>query len=396
MKRNIIIILTAFLSIGLTGISYAGYLDDWTDDQLCGWMDNPSPPEHIVAEINKRGLSCGVSNNASSSSTTTTNTSNTDTSVIGELAMDFELTSYDVEFSEKVSEELLSETLKTDFDFSKYKLVKNDRNLQCQFSINKVSYKDSVEGEIESWNRAEGYLEIDSGKVNIHANTSRWKTRGLSEDPTYLEDEVNLRLTEDGYLVGKMAYFDRSTDPGQPPVKPLYVELIKHKKSKPLNYNNPKKESAQLWIEVNDWSDGVLFLNDCKQTVRSILKTTSIEASDAFDGNYSFKISLSYADGLTINRIGNGYIEINNGIMTVAEEGRTLVSGSEDLYDSFEGRIDKKGNIISVLEIPYRCDVANMTLKNLDLRGNIKRQLKHKCENWGVDFEVVLKLGGKE
>jgi hypothetical protein len=37
-----------------------------------------------------------------------------------------------------------------------------------------------------------------------------------------------------------------------------------------------------------------------------------------------------------------------------------------------------------------------MTLKNLDLRGNIKRQLKHKCENWGVDFEVVLKLGGKE
>ncbi len=247
MKKLFLFIL---LSLGLTSISLAGYLDDWTDDQLCGWMDNPSPPEHIVAEINKRGLSCGVSNNASSSSTTTTNTSNTDTSVIGELAMDFELTSYDVEFSEKVSEELLSETLKTDFDFSKYKLVKNDRNLQCQFSINKVSYKDSVEGEIESWNMAEGYLEIDSGKVNIHANTSRWKTRGLSNDPKYLRDEVNLRLTEDGYLVGKMAYFDRSTDPGQPPVKPLYVELIKHKKSKPLNYNNPKKKVHNYGLKL--------------------------------------------------------------------------------------------------------------------------------------------------
>jgi len=302
---------------------------------------------------------------------------------------------YDADFSQPALDNLLSTDVeKTDFDFSKYKIANNHRNLECRFSINKVSYKDSVEGEIES-SRAEGYLEIDSGKVNINAN-SRWKTRGLSEDPSYLEDEVNLRLTEDGYLVGKMAYFDRYTDPGEPPVKPLYVELIKHKKSKPLDYNNPKKESAQLWIEVNDWSDGVLFLNDCKQTARSLLKTTSIEASDAFDGNYSFKISLSYADGLTINRIGNGYIEINNGIMTVAEEGRTLVSGSEDLYDSFEGRIDKKGNIISVLEIPYRCDVANMTLKNLDLRGNIKRQLKHKCENWGVDFEVVLKLGEKE
>ena len=126
MKQLFFLIL---LSLGLTSISLAGYLDDWTDDQLCGWMDNPSPPEHIVAEINKRGLSCGVSNKASASSTTTTNTSNTDTSVIGELSMDFELTSYDVEFSEEVTEELLSETLKTDFDFSEFKIANNHKNL---------------------------------------------------------------------------------------------------------------------------------------------------------------------------------------------------------------------------------------------------------------------------
>jgi hypothetical protein len=38
-----------------------------------------------------------------------------------------------------------------------------------------------------------------------------------------------------------------------------------------------------------------------------------------------------------------------------------------------------------------------MTLIDLDLRGNIKRQLKHKCgEYLGADFEVVLKLGEKE
>ena len=53
------LLLTLLLSLGLTTISSAGYLDDWTDDQLCGWMDNPSPPEHIVAEVKKRGLSCG-------------------------------------------------------------------------------------------------------------------------------------------------------------------------------------------------------------------------------------------------------------------------------------------------------------------------------------------------
>ena len=55
MKKLFLFIL---LSIGLTSFSYAGYLDDWTDDQICGWMDNPSPPEHMVEEAVKRNLDC--------------------------------------------------------------------------------------------------------------------------------------------------------------------------------------------------------------------------------------------------------------------------------------------------------------------------------------------------
>ena len=66
MKKLFLFIL---LSLGLTSISLAGYLDDWTDDQLCGWMDKPSPPEHIVAEVKKRGLSCGGDFLAASDST---------------------------------------------------------------------------------------------------------------------------------------------------------------------------------------------------------------------------------------------------------------------------------------------------------------------------------------
>ena len=58
MKKLFLLIL---LSLGLTSISYGGYLDDWTDDQLCGWMDNPSPPDYMVAEVKERGLSCGDS-----------------------------------------------------------------------------------------------------------------------------------------------------------------------------------------------------------------------------------------------------------------------------------------------------------------------------------------------
>ena len=51
-------VTASFLLISLPIFSHAGYLDDWTDDQICGWMDNPSPPEHMVEEAVKRNLDC--------------------------------------------------------------------------------------------------------------------------------------------------------------------------------------------------------------------------------------------------------------------------------------------------------------------------------------------------
>ena len=55
MKKSFLFLV---LSIGLANISSADYLDDWSDKDLCGWMDNPSPPTHIVAEVNIKGLDC--------------------------------------------------------------------------------------------------------------------------------------------------------------------------------------------------------------------------------------------------------------------------------------------------------------------------------------------------
>ncbi len=43
---------------GLSIYSYAGFLDDWTDDQICGWMESPTPPEYMVEEAVKRNLDC--------------------------------------------------------------------------------------------------------------------------------------------------------------------------------------------------------------------------------------------------------------------------------------------------------------------------------------------------
>ena len=48
--------LSLFL-ISLTSLSYANYLDDWTDEDLCRWMDAALIPEHISEEIYTRKTS---------------------------------------------------------------------------------------------------------------------------------------------------------------------------------------------------------------------------------------------------------------------------------------------------------------------------------------------------
>ena len=55
MKKRFLFLL---LAIGLTSNSSADYLDDWSDKDLCGWMENPSPPSYMVEEVKKRGISC--------------------------------------------------------------------------------------------------------------------------------------------------------------------------------------------------------------------------------------------------------------------------------------------------------------------------------------------------
>jgi len=55
MKKLLLFLL---LCLGLTVSSFADYLDNWPDEALCGWMDNPSPPSYMVEEVKTRGISC--------------------------------------------------------------------------------------------------------------------------------------------------------------------------------------------------------------------------------------------------------------------------------------------------------------------------------------------------
>ncbi|MDC1535872.1 hypothetical protein N8516_01760 [Candidatus Thioglobus sp.] len=44
--------------ISLASVSYANYLNDWTDEDLCRWMDAALIPEHISQEIYTRKIVC--------------------------------------------------------------------------------------------------------------------------------------------------------------------------------------------------------------------------------------------------------------------------------------------------------------------------------------------------
>jgi hypothetical protein len=51
-------ILVIFLASSLTSGTYAAYLDDWSNNDLCGWMDSTSTPEYIQKEVDKREILC--------------------------------------------------------------------------------------------------------------------------------------------------------------------------------------------------------------------------------------------------------------------------------------------------------------------------------------------------
>ena len=52
------ILLTAFLAAGLTGLSFAGFYDDWPDDAICMWRDMKPTHAGYLGEAKKRELSC--------------------------------------------------------------------------------------------------------------------------------------------------------------------------------------------------------------------------------------------------------------------------------------------------------------------------------------------------
>ena len=56
MKKLIIIFISSLISV-----SHANNLKDWTNEDLCRWLDSTSIPEQILNEIDVRDAVCYVS-----------------------------------------------------------------------------------------------------------------------------------------------------------------------------------------------------------------------------------------------------------------------------------------------------------------------------------------------
>ena len=52
------ILILVLLSIGAVSTSSAALFDDWTDNQLCEWMDQAISPRPINAQVRKRNITC--------------------------------------------------------------------------------------------------------------------------------------------------------------------------------------------------------------------------------------------------------------------------------------------------------------------------------------------------
>ena len=231
----------------------AANMSGWSDKTVCRLLTEKPDNAEVVAEAQQRGLVCGSGANLSGKK---------QQAGVKSIPKNQGIVLYALNMPPKLKEQLLSQPIiKTEFDFSPYQLAVLDVPVSCRFELRRVIYDDKPEGQIENWAMATGWLNIASDGVKIKG---KWRMGGLSKDPGYLENEVNLKLTKAGHLVGKMAFFLLNVTSGEVVEKPLYVELKAHKRSQPLDLKNLGK--AELWTDVEDWAGGVWFLANCQES----------------------------------------------------------------------------------------------------------------------------------
>lgn len=174
---------------------------------------------------------------------------NKSTSKTGKLVKSDEIMSFDVTISGSALEDL--KRLPFEFDFSKQTIWTDMPEVGCFFEIQRRPIEDR---RLETM--ASGRLRIKNGVFDFQRNS--WRTRGMA-DPSYLQDEGNLRLLKDGRPIGKMPYFDLFINQGEVARPPRYVELTKEREQ-----GDKGSPEGVFSFYVDDWQEGLLSIRNCK------------------------------------------------------------------------------------------------------------------------------------
>ena len=57
-KKLLYSLLGLFVGLLISLSANANYLSEWSNDNLCGWMESTSTPKHILDEVDKREILC--------------------------------------------------------------------------------------------------------------------------------------------------------------------------------------------------------------------------------------------------------------------------------------------------------------------------------------------------
>ncbi|SVB41465.1 uncharacterized protein METZ01_LOCUS194319, partial [marine metagenome] len=111
------------------------------------------------------------------------------------------------------------------------------------------------------------------------------------------------------------------------------------------------QKNVFLGQEIHDERqvNGFSFFDSIKLYLIEPLKKLG-DASNAFDGSYSFTLSRSNPSEGSRD-LGKGMLEILDGKISVAKKSRSLDTSSTTYYDTFEGQIDKEGNINASFDV---------------------------------------------
>ena len=95
----------------------------------------------------------------------------------------------------------------------------------------------------------------------------------------------------------------------------------------------------------------------------------SQSVTSSLDGSYSFTLN-ALPPGGGMNELGYGTLQINNGKATISKDSQGMVKKK---YESFEGLIDKNGDIVASFSFSPCPHCDGMEDKSIVFKGNIDK-----------------------